>query len=310
MKDSARVARLVSAIALLACAGLSQAGALDLQNIEDGVYAVIGPTVNRSPENLGNNATFGFVVTDEGVVLIDPGGSYKGAARLHGLVQSVTDQPVKLVINTGGQDHRWLGNGYFAQRGARIVANQRAVTDQRARVADQLFMLGNLIGEGGLDGTEPVYADQTFDQSTTFSLGGVRFELHYSGHAHTPGDSFVWLPQRQILFTGDIVYVQRMLGVVDVSRSATWLEALPMLSALGPRILVPGHGPVADIEQAKADTFEYLAFLRERVAQFMEAGGGIEEVGKLDQSRFSHLQNYETLKGRNAQRVYEELEWE
>ncbi len=310
MKHSAPVVRFLSVVALLACAGLSQAGALDLQKIEDGVYAVIGPLGNRSPENLGNNATFGFVVTDEGVVLIDPGGSYKGAAQLHALIQSVTDQPVKLVINTGGQDHRWLGNGYFAQRGARIIANERAVADQRARVADQLFILGTLLGEHGLEGTEPVYADQTFDQSTTLSFGGVRFELHYSGHAHTPGDSFIWLPKRKILFTGDIVYVQRMLGVIEVSGSATWLGVWPILSALGPRILVPGHGPVTSIEEARADTFDYLAFLRERVAQYMDAGGGIEGVGKLDQSRFSYLQNYDALKGRNAQRVYEELEWE
>ena len=51
-------------------------------------------------------------------------------------------------------------------------------------------------------------------------------------------------------------------------------------------------------------------FLRQAVADFMESGGGIEDIGKLDQSKFSFLLNYETLKGRNAQRVYEELEWE
>lgn len=304
------VGRLATVVALLGSAVVSQAGALELQKIDERVYAVIGPLGNRSPENLGNNATFGFVVTEEGVVLIDPGGSYKGAAALHGLIESVTDKPVKVVINTGGQDHRWLGNGYFAERGAKIIANDRAVADQRARARDQLFVLGNLLGEGGLDGTEPVYADQTFDESATFSLGGIAFELHHAGHAHTPGDSYVWLPQRRILFAGDIVYVQRMLGVIDVSRSATWLEAFETLVALGPRVVVPGHGHVTSLEKARADTFEYLVFLRDAVGAFMDAGGGIEDVGTLDQSRYSYLENYDTLKGRNAQRVYEELEWE
>jgi glyoxylase-like metal-dependent hydrolase (beta-lactamase superfamily II) len=283
---------------------------LRLQPIADDVYAIIGPLGNRSAENLGNNASFGFVVTDEGVVLIDPGGSYKGAAELHALIRSATDQPVRLVINTGGQDHRWLGNGYFHERGASIVAHDRAVADQRARVQDQLFVLGNLLGEGGLDGTEPVYADRTFSESMTLSLGGTRIELMYPGPAHTPGDTLVWLPERGILFTGDVVYVQRMLGVIGVSSSASWVEAFERVAELEPRIVVPGHGHVTDLREARADTYEYLVFLREAVATFMEAGGGIEDIGTLDQARFSYLENYETLKGRNAQRVYEELEWE
>ncbi len=303
------MSRLVLILVLAACAGAAQAG-LQLRVIDDGVCAIIGPLGNRSPENLGNNANFGFVVTDDGVVLIDPGGSYKGAAELHALIRSVTDQPVKWVINTGGQDHRWLGNGYFKERGATIIAHERAVADQGARVQDQLFVLGNLLGEGGLDGTEPVYADQTFSDSMSITPGGTRIELVYPGHAHTPGDSLVWLPEPGILFTGDVVYVQRMLGVIGVSSSATWVEAFEAAVALEPRVLVPGHGRVTDLDEARADTYAYLVFLREGVAAFMEAGGGIEDIGKLDQSRFSYLENYETLKGRNAQRVYEELEWE
>lgn len=295
---------------VLSWLGVSHGASLQLQKIDDDVYAIIGPLGNRSPENHGNNANFGFVVTDEGVALIDPGGSYKGAAKIHALIRSVTDQPVKLVINTGGQDHRWLGNGYFKEHGASVVANQRAVADQRARTRDQLFVLDALLGEGGLDGTEPVYADKTFDDATTITLGEVRLELIHPGPAHTPGDSAVWLPGRKILFTGDVVYVQRMLGVIGVSSSSGWLDAFEKLAALAPRVVVPGHGRVTTLGEARADTYEYLAFLRGKVTEFMDGGGGIEDIGKLDQSRFSYLENYDTLKGRNAQRVYEELEWE
>jgi hypothetical protein len=66
----------------------------------------------------------------------------------------------------------------------------------------------------------------------------------------------------------------------------------------------------ADLAKATADSYDYLVFLRQAVSEFMEAGGGIEDVGSIDQSRFSYLANYEALKGRNAQRVFEELEWE
>ena len=85
---------------------------LRLQKITDQIYALVGPSGNRTVDNLGNNATFGFVVTDEGVVLVDSGASYQGAATIDRLIRQVTDKPVKVVINSGGQDHRWLGNSY------------------------------------------------------------------------------------------------------------------------------------------------------------------------------------------------------
>ena len=283
---------------------------LQLKQIENDVYAIIGPLGNRSPENYGNNATFGFVITSDGVVIIDSGGTYKGAAEIHALIKSVTHQPVKIVINTGGQDHRWLGNGYFKDQGARIIASTKAVEDQKARTQDQFILLGNLVGDAGLANTEAVYADETFDNTLNFTLGKTKFEVHHAGQAHTPGDSFVWLPQQRIVFSGDIVYVQRMLSISPASNSKSWVTAFKVMAELKPKVVVPGHGHVTDLQEAKAHTHDYLVFVRQAVADFMEAGRGIEDIGKLDQSSYSFLLNYETLKGRNAQRVYEELEWE
>jgi glyoxylase-like metal-dependent hydrolase (beta-lactamase superfamily II) len=242
--------------------------------------------------------------------LIDPGGTYLGAAEIHKLIKTVTNQPVKIVINTGGQDHRWLGNSYFKPLGAKIIANKAAEADHKARQQDQFFMLGNLVGEKGLANTEATYADEVFDKNYQGRLGDATFEIHHLGTAHTPGDSFVWLPKQKIVFTGDIVYVDRMLGVVGVSNSKNWLSVFEGMAKYQPDILVPGHGQVTTLEKARTDTYDYLVFLRKTVSTFMEEGGGIENVGKLDQSRFEYLKNYDLLKGRNAQRVYEELEWE
>lgn len=281
-----------------------------LQAIDEQVYALVGPFGDRSPENLGNNSTSGFVVTENGVVLIDPGGTYKGAAMIARRISEVTDQPVKLVINTGGQDHRWLGNGFFKERGAHIVTSRAAVEDQKARLQDQLSRLGNLVGDEGLAGTEPVYADETFADRLSIEHGGVTFELVKVGPAHTPGDLLVWLPEQQVAFAGDVVYVGRMLSVRPYSSSAHWLEAFDQLAALKPRIVVPGHGKPVDITTARADTSDYLGFLREAVGEFMDDGGDISQVGTLDQSRFSYLQSFDLLKGRNAQQVFQEMEWE
>jgi glyoxylase-like metal-dependent hydrolase (beta-lactamase superfamily II) len=283
---------------------------LQPMKLADDVYALVGPTSDRDPRNLGNNANFGVVITAEGVVLIDPGATLKGARMIHDAVLAITDKPIKVVINTGGQDHRWLGNGYFKALGARVIASENAVIDQRTRLTAQLSRLSGSVGEDGMQGTAAAYADETFSQTKVVELGGERIEIHHAGHAHTPGDSFVWLPERKILFSGDIVYVDRMLGIGPQSAHRSWIAVFEAMAAKAPEIVVPGHGKPTTLDKARADTYDYLVFLRAAIQQFIEDGNGMEAISRIDQSRFDYLANYDALKGRNAQRVYEEIEWE
>jgi len=283
---------------------------LALQRVATDIYAIVGETGQRTKENLGNNSTFGFVVTRGGVVLIDSGGTYDGAKAIDAVIRTVTDKPIVKVINTGGQDHRWLGNGYFKEKAAEIIASKTAVKDQQARLKDQMYMLGNLVGEQEVKSTSPVYADKIFDNQYKFKLGDTDFEIYFSGQAHTPGDSYVWLPQQGVMFTGDIVFTERMLGVLDYSNSKSWVNVFETMAKFKSIYLVPGHGHVTNLDRAKKDTYDYLIYLRKTVADFMDAGRDISEIGKLDQSKFRYLLNSDTLSGRNAQKVYTELEWE
>ncbi len=89
----------------------------------------------------------------------------------------MSNQPIRWVINTGGQDHRWLGNGYFREQGAELIAHSSAVPDMRARAGDQLQALQNLLGPR-FEGTHPVYPEQLLTAADTgLELGGVRVEL-------------------------------------------------------------------------------------------------------------------------------------
>ncbi|GMR17860.1 MAG: MBL fold metallo-hydrolase [Gammaproteobacteria bacterium] len=283
---------------------------LEVQKVTDDVYAIVGAIGQRSPGNLGNNATFGFIVTNEGVVLIDAGGSDKGAQQIHKAIQTITDKPVALVVNTGGQDQRWIGNGYFKKLGARIIAAKATVLDQQKRVNDQLSLLDILVGKQGMAGTRPVYADETFDTRLELTIGEVQLQLHNPGTAHTPGDTYVWLPLQRVVFSGDIVYVERMLAVGSVSKTKGWIKSFEAMAALKPTYVVPGHGHVSDLKQARADTYDYLVMLRQGVTGLMEHGLGLESVSAIDQSKFSYLKFYEDLKGRNAHQAFQEMEWE
>ena len=283
---------------------------LKLQQVTENVYAIVGSMENRTADNLGNNSTFGFVVTTQGVVLIDSGGTYQGAKRIHKVIKQVTDKSVVTVINTGGQDHRWLGNGYFKKLGAKIIANDKAVEDQKARLQEQIFMLNNVVGLKGVDGTEAVFAENLFDTDMKISVGEAKLEIYHAGPAHTPSDSFVWLPEQQVIFSGDIVFTERLLGILDHSSSKDWIRAFEAMAAFNPRYIIPGHGHPTTLDKAKSDTYDYLKFIRQAVTQFMDNDGDIADISMVNQSAFSSLLSFDLLSGRNAQRVYSELEWE
>jgi glyoxylase-like metal-dependent hydrolase (beta-lactamase superfamily II) len=283
---------------------------LERHRVVDGVYAIVGELGNRTLANRGNNATFGLVVTSEGVVLIDSGGTYQGAQEIDLLIKDITDQAVVAVINTGGQDHRWLGNDYFKQQGAQIIASEQAVLDQNKRVQDQLISLGNLFDAEFMAQTVPLTADTTFKDYFELELGGVVMQIHHAGPAHTPGDSFVWLPQKGVMFSGDIVYVERMLGVGTQSNSKSWINVFQTMAAYKPAYLVPGHGKPTTLAEATIDTYDYLVFLRAAIGDFIDQGRDMTEIGSLDQSEFAYLQNFDAIAGRNAQQVFIEMEWE
>jgi len=291
------------------CAGFA-GDILTTQQVAPDVYAIVGPLTQRDPANLGDNATFGLVVTPAGAVLIDPGGSYKGAALLDKTVKTLTQQPVKYVIDTGGQDHRWLGNGYWQEHGARVIASADAAADQKDRASVEQSVLTALIGSDGLAGTDPAAPDITFDTDYRLDLGGVTLDMHHVGAAHTAGDSFVWLADRSVMFSGDIVFVGRILGVGDQSDSKAWVAAFEAMAAYNPRHVVPGHGPATDLKTATRDTYDYLTNLRREMAAYIDGGGDIIGSVNVDQSAFSYLKNFDKLAKKNAQQVFSQMEWE
>jgi glyoxylase-like metal-dependent hydrolase (beta-lactamase superfamily II) len=290
--------------------GLQSAFALEVMPVAENVWAVVGDLGQRSPANLGNNATFGVVLTADGVVLIDSGGSKKGAEAIEQVIRTVTDKPVIAVINTGGQDHRWLGNSFWTGKGARIIASAAAVADQREQFDMQWAVLLALVGEDGLSGTAPAYAKETFQDRVDIVIGGTRFVLRHVGPAHTAGDTYVWLPSSRIVFAGDTMFTDRMLGILPVSRIIDWIAAFDAVSDLDPAIVVPGHGRPAPLSRAVAETRAYLTYLRDAVREVVKVGGTMADAARIDQSQFRFLAGSNELAGRNAQAVFEQLEFE
>ena len=276
--------------------------------VAENVYAFIGDTGMRTSANEGMNANSGFIVTGAGVIVVDSGPTWQVAEAIHRAITTVTQQPVKIVVNTGDQDHRWLGNGYFKSLGAEIIAVRPALADMRERGSAQLDNLRQILGNKAV-ATQPVYPDRYFDQSETLHLGDEEIQLLYFHGGHTPGDSVVWLPKKSVLFAGDLVFVDRLLGVFPFSNTQNWLDSFAAMEKLKPKLIVPGHGKVCDLAQAKHDTGDYLQLLHDHMAKAVKDWVDMETaINSLNDDAYRSLHNFDSLHRFNASNVYLELE--
>jgi len=278
--------------------------------VAEGVYAYIGDLEGRNYDNEGLNANIGLVVTPTGAVLIDSGSSFQVAAKIDAAVKKVTTQPIKWVINTGGQDHRWLGNGYFKAKGVETIAHIDAQADMAARSG--MHMEGLKVLKERLDGTVPTLPTRfVTGPDTRLELGGTVIELKHAHGGHTPGDTMVWLPQKNLMFSGDVVYVDRTLGLIEVSSSKTWLASFAVIDALKPQIIVPGHGNVTNLATAQAHTRDLLLALRAHMKKAVNDGVDISAAVKSFNGKpFAHLKHADVWIPQLANQTYLEMERE
>ena len=277
--------------------------------VKDNVYAIVGPLGQRSTANAGLNANYGFVVTAQGVILIDSGASAHSAAMLEKAVRAVTPKPIRWVLNTGSQDHRWLGNAYFAQKGAEVQAMANTVTTQQAVAAQQMTGLQRFVGDQ-LQGTVPSQASTVHAApEKTLVIDGITLQW-LETNAHYPGDTLIHLPQQSVTFTGDLVYVDRILGVLPQSNVRKAQAAFERLKTLQPQHVVPGHGRVTDLAQASRETGDYYAFLIDKVGAAARNMDPMDETLKQwgQPAQFMHLQNFDELHRANMNRVFVDFE--
>ena len=274
------------------------------------VFSAIGATAPSTYENAGHNNNLSFIVTGDGVVVINGGGSYLLAKALHDEIKIVTDQPVKLVLNENGQGHAMLGNSYWADQGVKIVAHTDAAATFAETGSRSLRAAQARIKERA-DDTRVALPTEVFDDAYIVEMGGMQIEARYLGHAHSPGDIVVWLPQQSLVIAGDMAFHERMLPIFDHTITADWIETWDTeFEALNATYVIPGHGHPTNMDQVRRYTRDYLIYLREKVGAHLDAGGDLAEAYYVDQSPYEHLDTFEELATRNAGRVYEQMEFE
>ena len=279
------------------------------QQVAEGVYSAIGATAPATYHNSGHNNNLSFIVTTDGVVVVNAGDNYLLAESLHTEIKKITDQPVKYVILENGQGHAMLGSNYWQEQGAQVIAH----VDTASEIEEFGYDVIDRMRVGRRDKalhTQLSTPDITFDESYVIESGGQRIEVLNLGPAHSPGDIVVWLPEKKIVISGDMAFHQRLLPVFEHTDTDGWIESWEAFTGLGAEIVIPGHGGPTTYEQVTKYTHDYLLFMREKIGVIIDEGGDLQDAYNVDQSRYSHLDTYYELARQNAGRIYREMEFE
>lgn len=279
--------------------------------VADNVWSAIGQTQYYSYENAGHNNNLSFVIGNDAVLVVNGSASYLLAKALHDEIKQLTDKPVKYVVDENGQSHASLGNNYWKEQGATLIAHVDAAHEIESHGPAGIASLQTILKERA-EGIKMVPIDQTFDDSMTLDLGGITAELIRFGGAHSPGDISVYIPQRNVLIAGDIAFHVRLLPIFPDTDTAAWLETWHSTFSefAKDKIIVPGHGGPTDFATVDEWTRGYLEYIRGKVATLIEAGGTLADAYKIDQSPYAHLETFEELATKNAGRVFEAMEFE
>ena len=265
----------------------------EVVRLAEGVYGFIGK------EGATNS---GFVITDEGVVVIDTQGPKELALLLKERIREITDKPVLYVINTHFHGDHTFGNQYFKEA-KEIIGHEHTRKNLIEKDKEHREQFKKFFGEKSLEGFELTLPTKTIQDTLTLQAGGKTIELAYPGRGHTDGDIIVYLPAERIMFGGDLLYKDRLPWLGD-AYILEWIETLNRLRKFDVRVYVPGHGGIGNVDML-TQLQQYLTDLQAEVKRYIEEGKTIDEIKKeITVPKYRNWSKYNEWLPLNAEKVY------
>jgi len=285
--------------------------AFQAEKVSTHVYVIHGPLElpNETNEGFMNNPA--FIVTDEGVVVIDPGSSVHTGNMLLREIRKVTDMPVIAVFDTHIHGDHWLGNDAIQRSypDADIYAHHKTISMVDNGEGQNWLDLMHNMTKGATDGTRIVNARDALKGGESLSIGGHQFQIFHYGQAHTVTDIMILHKQDNVLFTGDNVTNKRIIRMVDASFKGS-IETIETAKHLKPAVVVPGHGKTGGAELL--DSYQtYLSTLYNNVSKYFEEDMSDFEMKPIihgELSDYHDWSGYEDELGKHISGAYLEIE--
>jgi cyclase len=221
--------------------------------IAENVYSIVSPSFGLpTPENKGWNSNSHFVVTEKGVLLFDTGSSESIGNKIKNAIKSVTDQPVRWVINSHSHADHWLGNAAFSNSGAEIIASNEALTVMKKDGKGSMEFYSR-VTKGTIGTTQLVYPTSLLTQGQKRNFGGVDVEFIFSNDGHSPGDVLMWLPKQKIIIGGDVLSSDWMPIITHHGNVPNLIKTLYTIAKLNPTIVLTGHGKATTVKSILRD---------------------------------------------------------
>lgn len=271
------------------------------EQVAERTYVIHGPMGYPSPENQGFMNNPAFVLTDAGVVVIDPGSSVQTGEMVLRQIRKITDAPVAAVLNTHVHGDHWLGNHAFRNADPKvpIYGHPKMIEEVEKGAGETWVDLMMRSTEGATAGTEVRGPNIAVGDGDEVRFGNTTFRFHHPGPAHTNTDVMIEVPEHGVLFLADNVCNERIVRMDD----GTFRGSVAVIDAaleIPAKVYVPGHGRTGGVdfvhayrayldglytaaeeyyEQGMAP-FEMKPMIEKRLARFKGWSGFDEELGK------------------------------
>ncbi len=265
-----------------------------LEEISDGIFAYI----QGRGEWFVNNT--GLISTPEFSIAIDSVANEERAKTMLSNFKEVLESRIKILVNTHGHgDHVWTNHLFNATsmchencRKDTIMANP------------EIFKA--IFPEFDFNGARVTPQDITFSKEAKIYAGDLEIRLIHPEIAHTSGDAYVYVPERKIVFCGDLLFAKPCTPFVLMGSINGSIRALKEILSLEAKIYVPGHGEIATKNEI-GEAIEYLEFVYNEAKQRIEKGMSFyEAIEDVDLGKFKNWNEKERIVA-NLARAYAEL---
>ena len=274
----ARAFCILSSLLLTSAAAQEAPARMEQRKVTDNVYVM---------ENSAGSSNAAFVVTDEGVLVWDA--DLRTAPQVLAAIRRVTDKKVRYIALSHAAGDHATGAWHYREDKPLVIGTRKQLRDLYMQEGKE-FAERKASGrpqDAAYKDAELVLPDIAFEGALTLRFGGLTLQFTEEGSAHSPSDVTLYIPQKRVFMTGDLLNTEIHPGQgesagVFYSNVKNWIGLLDNIIArrLPVETYIPGHGPVhigrggADLEEQR----RYFVVMRDEVSKMVAAGKSVRQV--------------------------------
>ena len=248
---------------------LTFAGEAKTIKVLENVYTI------TAGEGVDSNTT--FIITKEGVIVIDTRPTPTEAKKVLAEIRKLTALPIVYTINTHYHGDHTFGNQVF--KNSKTIIAHKNVRNKLIESGQEHLSLFKTFGLPGIDEVEITPPNIIYEKEMEIWLGGYRLQLLYHGKGHTDGDTIIYIDQLRTVITGDLVFNKKIPYMAD-SYIDDWIASLKYIELLKNETVIPGHGPIGERTTIIAMK-HYLMNLKELILAQLKDNKTLKETQKI-----------------------------